>query len=284
MQKLSSSKFFEKNQGYYVSKLRLKAAALHSHDFFEIELCVKAKNLDHILNGESYPLEPGSIYFINPSDVHAIMPENIDDFEFERYNVMFHQESISENVLASVINSNCACTLIPGELETVCKLFDALIYYQSIGNTKDMSEIGSRIIEAILLTLKIKNESAASELFSKDINQNTRSQVQKILLFIHNNFRQDITLADVADYCSFSPHYVSQLFHLATNTTLTQYIIQLRLDYAKNLLFSTKYSVTEICYKCGFRSFAHFMRSFKKQYGVSPAKYRAAVKADSETQ
>ena len=174
MQKLSSTKFFEKHQGYYVSKLKLKDAQLHSHDFFEIELFVKAKHLGHILNGENYSLEPGSIYFINPSDVHAILPEDIGDFEFERYNVMFHQESISENVLASVINSNRACTLAPGELETVCKLFDALIYYQSIGNTKDMTEIGSRIIEAILLTLKSKNESTASELFSQDITPATR--------------------------------------------------------------------------------------------------------------
>jgi len=284
MQKLSSSKFFDKPRGYYVSKLNLKSATLHSHDFFEIELAVKAKNLEHTLNGEGYFLEPGSIYFINPSDVHSIIPTDLNDFEFERYNVMFHQESISENVLASVINSNCACTLEPAELDTVCKLFDTLIYYQSIGNTKNMSEIGSRIIEAILLTLKIKNESSLAELFAKDINPNTRSQVQKILLFIHNNFRQDITLDVVAEYCSFSPHYVSQLFHMATNTTLTQYIIQLRLEYAKNLLFSTKYSVTEICYKCGFRSFAHFMRSFKKQYGISPAKYRSMVKVDSDAE
>lgn len=278
MKKFSFANYFKKGIGFFISRQYVKKSVpLHNHDFFEIELVASAKNATHVLNGHAYPLENGSIYFLNPSDIHSI--EIGEDGHFDRYNVLFRQDIVSESVLASVINSNCAKVLDKDEFAAMLKLFEALTFYYDLADGKKTEEIGSRIIETMLLTLKNTVESAEDTDSLSDANSNTKSQVQKILLYIHNNFREDITLADIAAYSSFSPHYISQLFHTMTSSTLTQYITHLRLEYAKNLLFSTDYSITEICYKCGFRSFAHFLRSFKKQYGQSPAKYRAVLRS-----
>lgn len=273
MRKLTFDNFFKKGMGFFINRQMLtQTVSLHNHDFFEIELAVSAKNATHVLNGHAYPLEKGSVYFLNPSDIHSI--EIGEGGHFDRYNVLFRQDIVSQGVLSSVIHSNCAGRLTGEKFDTLLKLYDALsFYYQNAEQNAD--EIGSRFIEIMLLSLRQEGAETASP-FAEGAELNPH--VQKILLYIHKNFREDITLSDIAAYSSFSPHYISQLFHTATASTLTQYITHLRLEYAKNLLFSTDFSVTEICYKSGFRSFAHFLRSFKKKYGHSPAKFRVSLR------
>lgn len=278
MKKLTFENYFKNSFGFFVSRQRItQPVNLHNHDFFEIELVVSVERATHVLNGHASPLENGSVYFLNPSDIHSIDIE--DGGHFDRYNVLFRQDIISENILSSVINSPCDRVLSADEFSAMLKLFDALAFYFDQADEKKTDDIGSRIIETMLLTLRNTSTTDQNTALLSDVNGVARSHVQKILLYIHNNFRKDITLSDIAAYSSFSPHYISQLFHSATSTTLTQYITRLRLEYAKNLLFSTDFSITEICYKCGFRSFAHFLRSFKKQYGQSPTNYRDSVKS-----
>ena len=277
MKKLTYSTYLEKGYGYVVDRICQGAGVdLHSHDFFEIELIVDSKKATHTLNGKKRVIEKGSIYIINPSDLHSYEIEG--GGYFDRYNIRFKQDTIDETVLASVINTHCRCTLKDGDFDTAIKLYEiAERYYNDEGSVNGTtSEIISRIIESLILL--VRDRSSAE--FGDEANQ--KSQIQRILLYLHKNFKNDISLEDVAEYSAFSPHYVSQLFHSETSHTITQYITSLRLEYAKNLLFSTDHSITEICAQCGFRSFAHFLRCFKSAYGTSPTKYRQKARLEGK--
>ena len=277
MKKLMYSTYIEKGCGYVADKVYLESSTpLHNHDFFEIEFMLNAKNTIHILNGKRRPLEKGSVYIINPSDVHTHEVEN-GGFA-ERYNVRFKQDAVNENILASVINTHCRCVLKDGDYDTAKKLYEIVEYYYKCEASAIPvpSDIGSRLIESLILL--IRDRSAAEN--GEETNQ--KSQIQKILLYLHKNFKNNITLEEIAEYSAFSPHYVSQLFHSETSFTITQYITNLRLEYAKNLLISTDHAVSDICTQCGFRSFAHFLRCFKTLYGISPSKYRQKMRADSK--
>lgn len=270
------TKKIKKSVGYIVDRLvQSVPVGLHNHDFFEIELIISTQNTKHTLNGRKYNLEKGYVHIINPSDIHSF--EVSEDGYFERFNVRFKQDAVSEGVLTSVINNNCICKLPENKFNIISKLFEVLeYYYVNEINSPAANEISSRMIESLILMIR---DCAAIDP-SKESNQ--KSQIQKILLYLHKNFKNNISLEDIARYSSFSPHYVSQLFRSETSMTLTQYVTNLRLEYAKNLLFSTNHSVTEICEKCGFRSFAHFLRCFKRVYGTSPSKYRQKARADSK--
>lgn len=277
MKKLTYSTYIEKGCGYVADRrFQTSAIPLHNHDFFEIEFMVDAKNATHTLNGKKRNLEKGSIYIINPSDVHSHEFEN-DGF-FDRYNIRFKQDAVNENILASVINTHCRCVLKDGDYDTAKKLYEIVEYYYNCGSdgTSTSSDISSRLIESLILL--IRDRSAAEN--GDEANQ--KSQIQKILLYLHKNFKEDISLEDIANYSAFSPHYVSQLFHAETSFTLTQYVKNLRLEYAKNLLFSTDHSISEICTKCGFKSFAHFLRCFKNLYGTSPSKFRQQMRVEGK--
>ena len=269
------TKKIKKGVGYIVDRLvQRMPVALHNHDFFEIEFIISTKNTKHTLNGREYLLENGHVHIINPSDIHSFDLD--EDGFFERINVRFKQDAVSEGVLASVINNNCICKLSESEFNMISKLFEVLeYYYVNEATSPTAAEISSRIIESLIFMIR----GCAAVDLGEEVNQ--KSQIQKILLYLHKNFKNTITLEEIARYSSFSPHYVSQLFHSETSMTLTQYITNLRLEYAKNLLFSTDHSVSEICTKCGFHSFAHFLRCFKSIYGTSPSKYRQKARSDS---
>ena len=67
-------------------------------------------------------------------------------------------------------------------------------------------------------------------------------------------------------------------FHLPLIIGFSEYVSKMRLNYAAVLLAETNESVTDICFASGYGNLSHFLRCFKKEYGVSPKKYRANAK------
>jgi two-component system response regulator YesN len=71
-----------------------------------------------------------------------------------------------------------------------------------------------------------------------------------------------------------SSSYVSRLFKQTTGFSLSDYISQCRLDKAKELLGTGRYSVNETAELCGFESAPHFSDTFRKTTGCSPGDYK----------
>jgi len=71
-----------------------------------------------------------------------------------------------------------------------------------------------------------------------------------------------------------STFYFCKLFKKATGLNFTEYLSQLRIEKAKNLLLNPNLRVSEIAYETGFQSLTHFNRVFKRIAGQSPTTYR----------
>jgi AraC-like DNA-binding protein len=84
-----------------------------------------------------------------------------------------------------------------------------------------------------------------------------------------------ITLTEAADAACLSPHYFLRQFKHLFRETPHQYHRRKRLEQAQRLLADTEQSVTEICFGLGFESLGSFSWLFSRQYGLSPAQYRA---------
>lgn len=78
---------------------------------------------------------------------------------------------------------------------------------------------------------------------------------------------------DIADRMGISEIYLRKLFHTRYQTTPKQYVLQLRLQKAKQLLQETSLNVTQIAELCGFSSVYHFCRAFKEKMGVTPSQF-----------
>ena len=97
--------------------------------------------------------------------------------------------------------------------------------------------------------------------------------ISKILLYIHEHYREDISLTSIAGHFGYNPSYVSGLFKSSINLGILRYINFLRLKNVVTLLKEQKYS-TEFCVlESGFHSVRTFYRAFREEFGCSPKEY-----------
>lgn len=106
------------------------------------------------------------------------------------------------------------------------------------------------------------------------VKKSTRIEIFKRLNlsknYVKNNFDSDIDLEAMAETAYLSKYRFLRYFKQAFGITPHQFINQYRLEKAKNLILSSKKSITEISYEVGFKSPNHFSRLFLNQFGFSP--------------
>lgn len=97
---------------------------------------------------------------------------------------------------------------------------------------------------------------------------------RNILLYVNDHYYEDISIQTISREYIMNPSYVSQLFKKQTGATFTEYITNLRLNYACNLLKTTGFTINEVAEKVGFNDYYYFTRVFKKVIGKTPTGYR----------
>lgn len=88
-----------------------------------------------------------------------------------------------------------------------------------------------------------------------------------------NYMSNDLTNSKLAAVCNISEVYFRKLFLKVYNTTPRQYITDIRIDKAKQLLAEGVLKINAIAHECGFSNPYHFCRLFKKKTGVTPSEY-----------
>jgi two-component system response regulator YesN len=100
-------------------------------------------------------------------------------------------------------------------------------------------------------------------------------RVKMVIRFIEENRDRQLSLNEIARFINVSPWHLCRLFRTGTGTSVNQYLLNLRMQKAKELLANTCLRVKEIMNQVGIRDESHFARTFKKLFGVSPSQYRA---------
>ena len=98
--------------------------------------------------------------------------------------------------------------------------------------------------------------------------------VSMITQYIEENYMTDLCLEQIADEMGVTAKYVSRVFRNNTGMLLTDYINEVRINKAKELLRDTNMKIQDICTKVGIENRTTFLRVFKKVEGVSPTTYR----------
>lgn len=99
-------------------------------------------------------------------------------------------------------------------------------------------------------------------------------RIRKVLSYIHEDPCRDYPLSDLLGKVGIKKSSFLQSFRSVTGTTPLQYITNLRLEIACELLVETDLQISQISDKCGFEDPFYFSRCFKKKYSLSPRQYR----------
>ena len=246
-------------------------AAEHNHDFFELFLIVDGSVIHHV-NSAKQNLSKGSVVFIRPWDTHHYRKHDNENCRF--INIAFSQDVLKDffnylgdstlpdrllgsplppckqldlSVMHEVRKKLEMLTLLPRENKTGFRSYLRLLLADLIFNYFTEDQIGIQDMPAWLIQLI--NEMKKKENFSAGL-----SALHKL--------------------CNKSPEYISRSFKKHLNTTPTDYINTLRLNYAANMLEYSDTDISGIAFDAGFNNISHFYHLFKKHYKESPGRYR----------
>lgn len=133
-------------------------------------------------------------------------------------------------------------------------------------------EVHQNLFEFFKILYNNQSELEHSKIQPPD--SKTQIRMQKMVQYIQKNFRNKITLEDLAASASISRSEASRCFQKYYSDTPMSFLISYRLQQAQRLLLTSTLSVKEISYKCGFSDSSYFVKTFRKHMTQTPSEYR----------
>lgn len=121
----------------------------------------------------------------------------------------------------------------------------------------------------------LKGEPLTGFRFKKGITDADGERLQVVFDAVIRNFRDPLSLQDIASRVHMTPNAFCRYFKTRTNKTFFEYLQAVRIEHACELLISRReLSVADVAYACGFRTLSHFNKKFRELQGVTPGMYK----------
>ncbi len=128
-------------------------------------------------------------------------------------------------------------------------------------------------LEIQLGILLIRN-SLADNIFLDDRNELYDDYIKKSIVYMHKYYSGNITIDDICGEIYLSPSHFKRAFKNKTGNTPYQFLTEIRVDKAKEMLKNKERTIREVARLCGFVNSGNLSAVFKKHIGISPSEYR----------
>ena len=132
----------------------------------------------------------------------------------------------------------------------------------------------------MLLTILEKMGNSKEKQYISPIYQEVKigtseaTRLNKVFQYVSDNFQRKITLPEVASVANLSAKAFCRYFKTKTRKTFYDFLLEVRVAHACNLLLEKDMSVYEVCYDTGFNNLSNFNRYFKKITNKTPTNYK----------
>ena len=227
-------------------------------------LWILSGQMEVSIGGKRYTLGENDLYLVFPNVLHCVHQSDASILLIIADSSLFPQYSdlLSHNIPENPV---LRYQKQPEILSAVFRRIIQLRQQEEFPHRQSMltGYIGT-ILGELLAVMKLAERTSDNDL------------VQKLILYILNNYTQDITLEQVARELNYSKCYISHLIADTFQCNFRALINAYRVSLAKNLLQSSSKAVGEIAYACGFRNQSSFNRIFMESCGVTPNQFRKA--------
>lgn len=258
-----------KNKSIRVSKIKLSFHTFSRNLFVSpnLKLCMVSKGAAlWQISDRCVSVKEGDIVILNNQTKRVFREVSISKgiellvIEFEaqlfmnQFRGLFFGESMEQN---NIISDHYEIIKIFKEIEVEAE--NKLLYSEII--------IGAKLVEILSLLMRHFN---IEEKDSRKMNP----EMYRVLEYIDENYRTDISLQKVAEQMNLSASNLSKIFSKCMGMGFAQYIMHKRINYAIHLIQSSEKTVLEIALECGFNNVASFYKAFKKITNMNPKDYR----------
>jgi AraC family cel operon transcriptional repressor len=246
----------------------------HCHEYYEIFITISG-TVTHMVNGVIQNLPEGSLVFIRPDDVHGYIynsPESDKTsyvnltFTYNTANLLFNYLSDSL-LLKKLLDANMPPSIVLNRIDK--KRLLAQLSELNILNWQDKNALKLRM-RAILVDIFL--------LFFYNLPDDEQKEMPDWLSSLFHEMEQpDNFIGGIDRMVSISQksrEHLARCIKKYCGITTAEYINDLRINYASNLLLHTNSSILDICFASGFQSVSYFYRVFKNKYSISPYEFR----------
>ena len=239
----------------------------HWHQRLEL-LLVKSGRYSVTVRRETVEAKPGDVFVIQSGVIHSIQSLEEDGNLY----VCTFRNSVLRTVQTAIppVRTHIpkAALEAKGIYDRVCHLFSEIHREMHSGETYTELTVPGQI--QLLFGILARNfEGEASQGTMEDL-----PEFQRILSYISENFREAISLKDIAKQLNYSASYVSELFVSCTGVNFKTYLDSIRVHEAVTLLTTTKETISTVSTRCGFENIRTFNNTFRRITGQSPSQFR----------
>ena len=249
-----------------ITKRTSRNSSMHWHEFYELELCLEG-NAKTVINKKEHKIKKGTVVLLTPSDLHKY--ETTEDMTL--LNLTFMPEAIE---YSGFLEKLYPVNYIIGDVDenTLKRLSDYI--YQIKAEAENGGAFRKKYISLLLSCIFVELLRIGNANTVKADTSEKYDSIQKAVYFTRTHFKEPITLGDVAEFVGISPTALSKSFAKKLGVGFKDYLIDLRLNYAKQLIAQTDSTITDIAYSSGFNSLSYFQNVFIKKFDITPKNYR----------
>lgn len=253
--------------GIYNSDIAVKNIAItkkRKTTMFEIDLPIENGGIAYI-DSEQSSITPNMVVCVKPGQ------ERHTKFPYQCYYIHMVLE---EGELYDLFMQTP--TFIP-----ISNFSEYLSIFKSLCNHRDAEMESNHILlqSLILKLIYLLNLDSQKQAYARRFKNIDYDRIDRSIQYIKEHIAEDLSLATVSSFVSYSPIHFHNCFKAATGKTLREYIEDVRIKKSIHLLSTTSLTLTEIASQCGFSSQSYFSYVFKKKMNMTPRDY---VRAENE--
>ncbi|EMS73062.1 AraC family transcriptional regulator [Ruminiclostridium cellobioparum] len=245
----------------------------HNHDFYEIFFYISGK-VTYVIEGKSYKLKPGDIILINNRELHRTIIESGEDYERiviwikPDYIINLNTDS-TDLTMCFESSAKKKYNLLRPDTETLAYLKTIV---QKLEKAYYNSGFGSEVLKYAYVNELVVYLNKAY-LYTKDeeieVDIEYNQKISNIIKYINANLDSQLSLENISAQFYISKYHLLREFKKYTGFTIHRFIQKKRLIMARMLL-KENVKVSEVSLVCGFGDYSNFIRTFKREYGISP--------------
>ncbi|QQZ61183.1 AraC family transcriptional regulator [Paenibacillus sonchi] len=249
----------------------------HWHDEVEFAF-IQEGHADYWIGEKSVPLSEGDGIFINTRIIHGYKASRraiVPNIVFSPELVSGGNQTVYQKFVQPLLYSSISCLYLSSRIhwqEEIIRNLQTVFHLLNSG--EETKEIDVQIgIASIWRSLYLHRHSCM-ELPQTPSFLNTQARLRMMLEYIYENYREKLRLLDIASAAKVSKSEALRCFKEGTDTSPVDYLIQFRLNKARELMLTTGNTVSEVAEMTGFETVGYFDRMFKKAFGVTPKHLR----------
>lgn len=270
------------NEDFLFFKLKDKKKnefEFHYHDFNKIIIFLSGE-VTYIIEGKSYYLKPWDILLVGRNDIHQ--PIISSDLPYERIILWLNPYFLDAHKRNDCDLQNCFTLATKRKMNMIrLNKKDIPSLKQTLDDLEEAiidTNFGYEILKnSLFIQLMVKINRL---FFGMDINKKLEdvhydSRIESILSYINDNLENDLSIDLLGDLFYLNKYYLMHLFKRETGYTIYNYIQKKRVIKASDYIKSGM-QAGEVCSLCGFGDYSSFVRTFKKEFKLSPKQYYKA--------